>query len=72
MLATAGGQPFRCVSPAHFVQAVWYQKLTTLTASSSWKKVARGDVMSVYVPKATGVFLFKRLRATAGQGPMLR
>ncbi|CAL1163073.1 unnamed protein product [Cladocopium goreaui] len=33
-------------------KAVWYQKLTTLTASSSWKKVARGDVMSVYVPKA--------------------
>eukprot|EP00435_Cladocopium_sp_Y103_P046058 s1479_g13.t1 len=33
-------------------KAVWYQKITTLTASSSWKKVARGSVMSVYVPKA--------------------
>ena len=69
LLATAGGQPFRCVSPAHFFQAVWYQKLTTLTASSSWKKVARGDVMSVYVPKATGVFYLSACARQPARGP---
>lgn len=36
-------------------QGIWYQKLTELTATSSWKKVAKEGMNSVFVPKEQGI-----------------